>query len=189
MEKTWKCPECDEPEMSTKRKGMHIMRHRRAANKIRRDQEKRYTVPEKEVVSLVYEDDNFRRPTKKEEAEISKLTAPKETKQALRESAELDKTLKKIVEFDLWNVITINGVDYINTLILEEGREIRVGKPHRIGQVMHGEKGSFKIDKSLMNELLNRDSIANEAERRVFDQKKIKLHYETDGVKKMSMKV
>jgi len=153
-ENMWKCPECDEPEISTRRKGVHIAQHRREEKRVRTEQDKKYIAPDEgEPLAEVF---------KKEEEETD--------------------------EFDLWNVITINGIDYVNTMMLEEGIVTRVCKPHRIGQVMYGEKGPFKITRALMNDLLNRDSIAREAEKRIFDSKKIKLHYETEGVRRMSMK-
>jgi len=91
-----------------------------------------------------------------------------------------------LMTFHLRNVITINGIDFPNTIDIVDGKEKVVSKPYRLGQMIYGSDGPFRLTKTWMDELTSRDAIACQAERKVFDSNKIKLHFETEGVRQMS---
>lgn len=157
--KVFVCDECARRFDSKNALGGHLAWHYRMR---RHEQEKRYKSPDKDITPA---------PDKEEDDFM------------------VEGTRTVPVEFELFSVISINGIDFPNTLVIDRGRELRVRPPYRLGQKVDSDQGRMIINRELMNELMYRDSVAAEAERRIFDSKTVKLHYETDGVRRMSRKL
>jgi hypothetical protein len=86
----------------------------------------------------------------------------------------------KKLEFELYNVITINEIDYPPTIQNVNGRDQRIRPSYYIGQKIDTVVGRIEITKGLMNTLTSRDSLANEKERDLQGKKKVSMG--ADGV-------